>query len=161
MTMKPFNLTLIAAALLLLAESSRAEMPWQIFKRFGITGNWSVSCADKPSASNFWMTYKEGPGGKVVRPLDRGKGNELSAVVDSAEMVTAATMRLRFRNDDPTWGASNGQVSTVLIEVKDGRIHTLESKGDDGKEYIKDGIVVASGKPIPWLEKCGRVEHSK
>jgi hypothetical protein len=153
--MKSFKTTMIAAALVLSSSAARAETPWNVFKKFGMTGNWSADCSAAPSGTNFWMTYKKGPEGKVYRPLDRGDGDTLAATIDSAEILAdTTTMRASFRNDDPSWGDTNGTVANILIEKKDGRIRTLDSKGADGKEYIKDGIVISSGHPIPWLEKC-------
>jgi hypothetical protein len=156
--MSKLKMTLIAAACLLSAGAASAATPWDVFKRFGLTGNWSPDCSSPPSATNYWMTYKEGPGGKVVRPLNRGGGDELSVTVDSAAMVSSTTVSARFRNDDPTWGDTNGTAVDLTLELVNDRVHTIDSTGMDGTQYIKDGIVVKSGKPIPWIQKCGQTK---
>jgi hypothetical protein len=158
--MKTLTKTLIAAALLLSAGAASAadvETPWAVFKKVGLTGNWSPDCSAPPSKNNFWMTYKKGPGGKVTRPMNRGNGDELSVTVDSASLLPNNNLAARFRNDDPTWKGANNTAVDLVMEIVNGRARTLVSKGTDGTEYIKDGIVVASGKPIPWIEKCGAV----
>jgi hypothetical protein len=42
----------------------------------------------------------------------------------------------------------------LIIIKESGRVRTLDSKGSDGKQYVKDGIALLSGNPMPWLEKC-------
>ena len=50
---------------------------------------------------------------------------------------------------------SDGDLTNVVIELVDGRQHTYESKDPkDGKIYIKNGILVASGKPSQLDRKC-------
>jgi hypothetical protein len=75
-------------------------------------------------------------------------------VIDSAKLITSTTLAARMRNDDPNWGASNGTSADVIIIKENGRVRTLDSKASDGKQYVKNGIALSSGNPMPWLEKC-------
>ena len=100
------------------------------------------------------MTYKKGPEGKVPRPMDRGAGDTLTATIDSAELIAGNRVRAEFRNDDPSRGESNGKIAIVVLIVEKGRFRTLQSEDKSGKMNIKDGTVLSTGNPIPWLGEC-------
>jgi hypothetical protein len=143
-------------AVLLLPGAALAETTWEAYARFGLTGTWAASCSEPASTGNWKMTYMRGAGGEAVRQADRGPGvNSLMSSVDTAQIITANTLKTRIRNDDQNWGAMNGVAFDMILVKEDGRIRTIESKGTDGREYIKDGIVVSNGRPSGWLEKCG------
>jgi hypothetical protein len=42
----------------------------------------------------------------------------------------------------------------MVVTMENGRVRTLESKGSDGKEYIKDGVITVNNNPAPWMDKC-------
>jgi hypothetical protein len=87
--------------------------------------------------------------------LDRGPdGPPLMSVVDSAQVVTPSTMQVRLRNDDLNWGTMNGVFFDVVQTIENDALRALQSKGSDGKEYIKDGMVIATGRPSPSLHRC-------
>jgi hypothetical protein len=156
--MRYFLRGIVAAALLaLLPGAALADTTWDAMQRFGLTGTWALSCKQAAGPSNFWMTYYRDAGGVVRRTLERGSSPDyptLMVVIDSAHLITSTTMAARFRNDDPNWGDSNGTSVDIIIIKENGRVRTLDSKGSNGKQYVKDGIVVSSGNPIPWIEKC-------
>ena len=155
--MRYFLRGIVAAALLaLLPGAAFAQTTWDAMQSFGLTGTWSLNCKQAAGPSNFWMTYYQDAGGVVRRSLDRGPdAPSLMLVVDSAHLITSTTMAARMRNDDPNWGDSNGTSSDLIIIKESGRVRTLDSKGSDGKQYVKDGVALLSGSPMPWLEKCG------
>lgn len=152
--MRYLRVTVLTALLALLSGTASAQTTWNAMQSFGLTGTWSASCKDPASPANSWMTYYQ-DGGVVRRTLDRGPGQpSLMVVIDSAKIITSTTIAARFRNDDPNWGNANGISVDLALIKENGRVRTLSSAGSDGKQYIKDGIVVSSGTPIPWLEKC-------
>ena len=154
--MKCSRLTVITTFLLLLSSTAFAESAWDVLDHFGAVGSWAISCKEKASAQNFWMIFFRDANGLARRRLERGPAlSTLMTVVDSAQIITSTTIKLRIRNDDSNWGSDNGTTADVLMVKENSRMRTLESKGSDGKEYIKDGILVSSGRPAPWIEKCG------
>ena len=154
MTMGYFRISALWA-LLLFPAPAFAETTWDVLQRFGWTGTWAASCQDAPSAKNVWTILTRDPDGVVKRKLDRGPdGPPLISVVDSAQVVTPSTMQVRLRNDDPNWGAMNGVFFDVVQTIENDALRALQSKGSDGKDYIKDGIVIATGRPSASLHRC-------
>jgi hypothetical protein len=154
MTMGYFRISALWA-LLLFPAPAFAETIWDVLQRFGWTGTWAASCQDAPSAKNVWTILTRDPDGVVKRKLDRGPdGPPLISVVDSAQVVTPSTMQVRLRNDDANWGAMNGMFFDVVQTIENDALRALQSKGSDGKDYIKDGIVIATGRPSASLHRC-------
>jgi hypothetical protein len=154
--MRYLRVAVLAALLALLSNAAFAQTAWDAMQAFGLTGTWSLNCQAPPGGSNFWMTYYLDANGVARRSLDRGDGgSKLMLAVDSAQVLTSTTLAASMRNDDPGWGASNGTVADLIIVKENGRVRTLDSKGSDGKQYVKDGVALLSGSPMPWLEKCG------
>jgi hypothetical protein len=157
--MRHVRAAVLTAFFALLPAAAFAQTAWDAMRSFGLTGTWSLNCKEPAGPANFWMTYYQDAGGVVRRTLERGPDPDyprLMVVIESAHLITSTTMAARFRNDDPNWGDTNGATADVIMIKENGRVRTLDSKGGDGKQYVKDGIVVASGKPIPWIEKCGQ-----
>ncbi len=48
----------------------------------------------------------------------------------------------------------NGVFFDVVQTIENDALRALQSKGNDGKDYIKDGIVIATGRPSPSLHRC-------
>src|ERR1700676_580480 len=153
--MRHLRVTVLAALLALLSGTASAQTTWSAMQSFGLTGTWSASCKDPASPANGWLTYYQDTSGVVRRTFDRGPGQpSLMVTVDSAKIITSTTIAARFRNDDPNWGNQNGISVDLALIKENGHVRTLSSTGSDGKQYIKDGVVVSSGTAIPWLEKC-------
>jgi hypothetical protein len=153
--MQWLRLTIVTALLALLSGTAFAQTTWEAMQKFGLTGTWSTSCKDAASASNFRMTYYQDASGVVRRTGDRGpSAPSLAVTFDSAKLITSTTLAARVRNDDPNWGTSNGATSDIVMIKENGRMRTLESTTPDGQQIVKDGIIVSSGTPIAWVEKC-------
>jgi len=89
------------------------------------------------------------------RKLDIGPDHSaVMDTVDSAQITAHNTLRVNIRHDDPNYGETNGLILSVVIEKENGHIRVMESKGSDGKEYVKDGIVTLNNQATPWMEKC-------
>lgn len=146
-----------ATALLLLAGPAIAatDSPWSAVVKIGMNGTWSPNCSAPVNATNSRLTYYRGADGRVWRKYDRGPNTpSLNLTIDSAQVITPTTIRARTRNDDPNWGAQNGTVTDVVIEIANNRMHTISSVMPDGTQLIKDGILVQSKTAIPSFEKC-------
>ena len=147
----------MATALLLLSGPAIAatDSPWAAVVKIGMNGTWAPTCSAPISAANSRLTYYRGTDGRVWRKYDRGPNTtSLNLAIDSAQVITPTTIRARMRNDDPNWGAQNGAVTDVVIEIANNRMHTISSVMPDGTQLIKDGILVQSKTAIPSFEKC-------
>jgi hypothetical protein len=147
----------IATASLLLSGSviARADSPWSAVVKIGMNGTWAPTCSAPISAANSRLTYYRGTDGRVWRKYDRGPNTDsLNLTIDSAQVITPTTIRVRTRNDDPNWGAENGAVVDVVVEIANKRMHTLNSATPDGTQLIKDGVFVQGGTAVPAFEKC-------
>jgi hypothetical protein len=153
--MQGLRTTLVAITFQLLTGSAFAETPWDTLVNFGLTGTWARSCSVAPSPSFFWQTFFRDVNGRARVKLDRGPDlPPVTYAIDSATLMTATTLKLINRHDDPNWGSANGLIFDVILMKENSRIRTLESKTIDGTPYAKDGINVSSGQPTAWLEKC-------
>jgi len=132
-----------------------AETTWDVLQRFGWTGTWAIACNDAPSSKNLWSIRFRDADGLVKRKLDRGDDRPAFMItIDNAQIINSTTIKVRMHNDDPIWGSNNGEILNTIETMENGRLRTIESKGSDGREYIKDGIMVPAGRPSVSLEKC-------
>ena len=146
--------------LLLLALPARADAVLGVIRTAGLLGTWAESCAAGPSRQNWFVTfYVTGNATTGIATVRRKgvRGSDdptLDGAIDSAERLTPTTWRMRLRNDDPSWGDSNGAVYDAVVEIKNGKSQALSSVRGDGTQLIKEGRFVASGNPTPVLQRC-------
>jgi hypothetical protein len=151
------GIMVMATALLLLSGPAiaSADTPWSAVVKIGMNGTWGPTCSAPISATNSRLTYYRGTDGRVWRKYDRGPNTtSLNLTIDSAQVITPATIRVRMRNDDPNWGPENGAVTDVVIEIANNRMRSLNSITPDGTQLIKDGVFVQSKTAVPSFEKC-------
>jgi hypothetical protein len=155
--MRYLYVSAVTVLLTLLPDLAFAQSAWDVLQRFGVTGTWAYPCSKPPSTTNWWTTYFENAAGVARRRADRGPDvPALMVTIDSAEILTSTTMAARFRNDDVNWGQNNGVIFDLIIVKEKGRIRTLSARSSTGQEFIKNGVVVSSNAPAPWLEKCNK-----
>ena len=68
--------------------------------------------------------------------------------------MTSTTIHTLWRNSNGWTGTQTGLTMDMVVTMENGRVRTLESKGSDGKEYIKDGVITVNNNPAPWMDKC-------
>ena len=147
---------LAALALVLPPAAAVAqERPWPVLERMGVVGTWSPSCSAAPGKDNPRVTYYTEKQGLVRRKVDGGPDGNANTTIDVAQQLSLTTLRIRQRLDDAKWGAHNGTVYEVVLEVVDGRTRVLSSISGDGKPAVKNGVIVASGVAAPRNQKCG------
>jgi len=135
---------LILAAMLLQAPIAAAQSVGGVLTDFGLLGNWSVDCNRPPSRDNSWSIWVLYADGRVVRRLDWGDGDSRNDyVVTSARRVAPDRLQYNMGGYD------------IVMEKRDGKIHTVSSKDSTGKVLIANGIIVDSGQPAVWQSRCG------
>jgi hypothetical protein len=81
----------------------------------------------------------------------------MQQLVVDAMLITPTKLHLVVRQDDPVWGTDSSHTFdiTYIKNIKrNDQIRQFESTKSDGKEFIKDGIDVLTGKQTPWTGKC-------
>jgi len=70
-------------------------------------------------------------------------------------------LKIRVRNPDPNWGATNNLTHEAALIKEDDpqtkaifRIRFLESIRSDGMVIVRNGILIARRKPSFWVYKC-------
>jgi len=143
---------LVTAAALFLAAETRAQSPTNMLAELGVLGTWAADCRRPPGGNNPHVIFERGPDGiraqyRVVFAPD----NSTTRSVDNVRVLGADTIAMRFTT---LTGASTGLAFDITMLKEPTRYKVIGSVGSDGKVYIKDGIVVASGAPNPWQNKC-------
>ncbi len=146
---------ILAALLLLWPAGARADAIYDNLMQFGMVGTWAIHCDQPLSASNPHSVIFPATDGKIYRKLVRGADKEdLYSVVESANVVTATTLDTSWRNASGWTGTQAGLAIEMVIAKEGNRIRTIDSRGSDGSHFIQGGIIVSSGTPAVWMEKC-------
>ncbi len=142
------------AALLCLAPASvpHAQSPANMLAELGVLGTWAADCRRPPASNNPHIVFEHGTGGsgaqyRVIFAPD----NSTTRSVDNVRVLGEGTIAMRFTT---VTGASTGLAFDITMLKEPRRYKVIGSVGSDGKVYIKDGIVVANGRPNPWQNKC-------
>lgn len=153
--MRYILLVLLLASLMVQTSTAFAESTWTVLKRFGVTGGWARSCNQPPGPNNYWQIIFQNIDGRASKKVDRGPdGPTLMDAIESAEIVNSTTIRVRTRNDDPNYGATNGKSFDSTMVKESDHMRTIESIDSDGVELAKDGINISSKEPTHWIYKC-------
>jgi hypothetical protein len=115
---------------------------------FGFFGTWAVQCGAQPSPGNVvqtvtWTGREPVEFSATVAPGTAG--NRYRVV--TAQMPNATTLVMQIQ--------LNGRSIENLTITKYGtnRIRTMTNQTSQGL-LVRDGVVVATGRPTPWLQKC-------
>ncbi len=162
---RPAGTAALLALLLSAGPSFATETVWDVLEGFGLTGVWSVACAAPTTAANFRYIYSRAANGGATRELDFGVSELTSSVIESAELLSPSTLKIRVRSTDPRFQHLNNLIlETVLTKqihagTGEMRVRFIEAGDSSGKVYIKGGMVVGGaqvrvGKPTFWQHKC-------
>jgi hypothetical protein len=159
--MSAFRLSAAVLFLTVLALApARADAVIDVLRAYGLLGTWASDCAAGASTSNWYVTYYVSQQGKGRRISERGPDqNTLDGTVDTAERLTATTLRMKLRNEDPNWGESDGIWYDVVVQVQNGATQSLSSIGSNGVQYIREGKF-QNGNPAPVLYFCRGKKNS-
>ena len=102
------------------------------------------------------------PTGLARREVDRGMKLPIAvSFVETAQIVSPLTLKIRVRNEDPNWGPFNNLTYDIVMikevdpashEIR--RLRYIESTVSDGRVIAKNGILVSLGKPTFWEYRC-------
>lgn len=139
-------------AFMVCSKLTLADQPWDVLVQFGLVGTWSIDC----KATSPRLTIFRDESGRARVRVDRDSDSMQQLVVD-AMLITSTKLHLVVRQDDPVWGTDSSHTFdiTYIKNIKrNDQIRQFESTKSDGKEFVRDGIDVLTGKQTPWTRKC-------
>jgi hypothetical protein len=136
----------VSVALLLFAASSvHAATVQEIFKKFGLLGNWSADCLKPASPQNPYLTHRALGTDRVERgPILGSSSSPTLFVVDQAAELKPNEIAFSF-NDGK-------QHVKLVVRVEHNRMRTMERMYDDGQKSILAGR--EANRDTPWFNKC-------
>lgn len=148
----PLALALISAAVFL-ADAPRAQTPANMLAELGMLGRWAADCSRPAGGNNPHLVFE--------RSQD-GAGAQYRVIFESNRATTRSVDNVRALSDNQVamrfttmTGDTTGLAFDITMEKEPTRWRVFASVGSDGKVYIKDGIVTATGARNPWQNKCG------
>ncbi len=140
------------AALVALAPAAHAQDPGNMLAEFGILGRWAADCGRPAASNNPHIVFERSADGSGAQyRVIFTPNNATVRSIDNVRVLREGTIAMRFTT--PT-GATTGLAFDITMLKEPARYKVIGSVGSDGKVYIKDGIVVADGRPNPWQNKC-------
>lgn len=137
----------LAGLLLALASGAQASEDSDLLAKFGLIGSWAVDCQKPPSLSNPFQSFVPSNFGTPTRQLLVGNpAYDRIMPVHDVFLITDDRLRLSFEQ--------GGLVVTVVLVKEGERIRPLEATTDRGMTTVSGGVVLGTGQPTTWLEKC-------
>ena len=136
----------VSVALLFFAASSvHAATVQEIFKKFGLLGNWSADCTKPASSQNPYLTHRALGTDRVERgPMLNSASQPTLFIVDQAAEVKPNEIAFSF-ND----GKNHVK---LVVRVEHNRMRTMERVYDNGENPILGGR--EANRDTPWFNKC-------
>jgi hypothetical protein len=142
-----------ATAFLLILTPAVAGPDSDAVRKFGLFGTWAIDCSKPPSDANTYEEYLPSQTGYPTRKWYRKTGDRY-APAQSFEMRNVRIVgpdRLAYLDVRK----ANGDLTNIVVAKVGDRQRSHESvDSKDGKVYIKDGKLVASGRPTELFQKC-------
>jgi hypothetical protein len=152
----------LALALLLLAAPADAQQGGRglgsditapstdiagLFKQFGLTGSWSINCADRRPST--WEIRFVEQRGKVFQVHSNGRDENRYEILEATQLAPdRLRVRVRFTNIE------NDDLQTHEWVVRDGRSRTYSNISDKRGPVVADGIIITAKRETPWIERC-------
>ena len=149
---KPLLAVVLFAGSLAIADAPRAQSPANMLAEIGMLGRWAADCRRPAGGNNPHVIFERsqtGTGAQYRVVFDASSSTTRS--VDNVRVIDADTIAMRFTT---LTGDSTGLAFDITMLKEPNRYRVIASVGSDGKVYIRNGIVVASGAENPWQNKC-------
>ena len=142
---------LAGALLLALPMSAQARSVEQVFKNFGLIGVWAGACnapADVDSG-NAHAIYAVSSTADVMLTYDYGVKHSpaVYTIVSAKPMGRDRVSYVEERVQD------KARVTVTVMKARD-KLSVVSSVGADGKAFVQNGKVVATGMPSPQQVRC-------
>jgi hypothetical protein len=134
------------------AAPAVAQTPANMLAELGMLGRWARDCGQPVSGGNPYVVFERAPNGDGAQyrvMFDANRSTTRS--VDNVRDLGDGKIAMRFTT---LTGDTSGLAFDITMQKEAARWKVFASVGSDGKVYIKDGIVVASGAVNPWQNRC-------
>jgi hypothetical protein len=143
-----FGALCVTAAAAVAPASAQGQAVSGVLASFGFFGTWAMQCGAPPAPTNVVQTVTwtgREPVEFTATASPGSAGNHYRVV--TAQMPSATTLIMQVQ--------LNGYSFENLTITKYGtdRIRTMTNQTSQGL-LVRDGVVVASGRQTPWLQKC-------
>lgn len=150
---KALAAALVSAAVLFVAAAPGAQTPANMLSELGMMGRWAADCSRPAGGNNPHIVFERserGSGAQYRVIFDAGRTTARS--VDNVRALAENQVAMRFTT---LTGDTAGLAFDITMLKEPTRWKVFASTGSDGKVYIKDGVVIATGAQNPWQNKCG------
>jgi hypothetical protein len=144
--MRLLGLAILAASAS--TSTASAQTSASVLQRFGYIGHWAQDCAEpaKPGNPHMIVSVLASGGVEVRNKLGPEYQDNVNIVVEARTLAADRVMIKTHLN--------NNELREWEVTRANDRIRTMVNRRPDGTFVTKDGLVVASGKPTPWLNRC-------
>lgn len=147
----------VAALVLVAASLAPATMldaqAGNMLAELGMLGRWARDCRQPPGGGNAHTIFERTESGSGAQyRVVFAPNQSTTRSVDNVRIVSENTIAMRFTT---LTGEAAGLGFNITMLKEQNRYRVVGSVGSDGKTYIKDGKVVATGAENPWQRFCG------
>jgi len=124
----------------------------EVFKEFGLFGNWATDCDGAASPTNAHVSITTPSAGLVLEDHNLGSEyavNRYSVISAEPESPTTLSVQVIFQP-----GTEVEERQKLVFLVRDNTRRTIYNQTDGGAVRVKDGIALARGRKTPLLRKC-------
>jgi hypothetical protein len=142
----------LAAAILVPATVVKADSAEDVFRQFGLFGNWAPHCGQPAAPDNPHVGISAPGSGVVEEDHDLGSGFAVNRYrVLSAQRLSAERMKVAVTFQP---GTESEERQTLIFRVRRGTRRTLFNQPDGGRARVKGGIMIGHGGKTALLRKC-------
>jgi hypothetical protein len=146
---KPMALAATALVAAIVAGSpARAASIKDIFEKHGLLGTFAWDCSKPASGDNNWYFVNR------VMDADHVQRDYMTGPTTRAWYLILDKAEERSANDIYVSGTRDGEPTDGIWRVEQKRMLQVEAT-QGGKKIISGGKCLATGKEMPWLNRCG------
>ncbi len=123
-----------------------------LFKQYGLIGEWAVDCKADASPSNPHVEVSADDKGNIVERHDLGRDYRINAYrILAAKRLSSTEVSVQALFDA---GTEDEQKQNLTFAVRDNTRRTVFTQVEGGPVRVKNGVAVGFGMKTPKLRKC-------
>jgi hypothetical protein len=137
----------IVFALAVATGRALAKTDGELLGEAGIAGEWAIDCGKPPSTRNEYFVFATSDGGAGPTRSIRWGAKRFVSHLSNVQIVVPD--RIRW-----TEVQENGAIFDIEAQITGSRMRTIQSTSRNGNGGIKNGIMIESGREVPFVSKC-------